>query len=126
MIPYSLATVSLSILTYLLLVLMGSTCLSEAFRGQQVLLNHAKQKRKGGSFLSPGTKEKRKAESKKLALIFFEMFPLAIICFFEMFPLAIILLKSSMCCGTFVEAPPTLRTQERTRTTCSNLPGLSM
>ena len=81
MIPYSLATVSLSILTYLLLVLMGSTCLSEAFLGQQVLLNHAKQKRKGGSFLSPGTKEKRKAESKKRALIFFEMFPLAIICF---------------------------------------------
>ena len=68
LIPCCLVTVCLSILPYLLLVLMGSTCLSEAFRGQQVLINHARQKRKGGSFLSPCTKEKRKAESKKLAL----------------------------------------------------------
>ena len=81
MIPYSLATVSLSILTYLLLVLMGSTCLSEAFRGQQVLLNHAKQKRKGVPFFHPAQKRNAKQNQRNLPYFFFEMFPLAIICF---------------------------------------------
>ena len=42
-------------------------CGSEAHRGHQVLLNHAKNKRKGVIFLSPATKEKQKVAREKLA-----------------------------------------------------------
>lgn len=41
--------------------------LSEAFRGHQVLINHAKNKRKGNSFLSPSAKAARNAEKKTLS-----------------------------------------------------------
>ena len=33
---------------------------SEAFRGHQILLNHAKNKRKGNTFFSPASREKLK------------------------------------------------------------------
>lgn len=39
---------------------------SEAFRGHQILLNHAKQKRKGCTFLSPASKLARKQDKQTL------------------------------------------------------------
>ena len=41
---------------------------SEAFRGHQILLNHAKQKRKGNTFLSPSSKSHQKELQKRLIL----------------------------------------------------------
>ena len=40
--------------------------LSEAHRGHQILINHAKNKRKGVEFESPSSKEERMAERKTL------------------------------------------------------------
>lgn len=42
--------------------------MQQAHRGHQVLLNHAKNKRKGVTFLSPATKEKQKVAREKLLL----------------------------------------------------------
>lgn len=55
---------------------------SEAFRGHQILLNHAKQKRKGCTFLSPASKLARKQDKQTLEPLITMFFTP---CFFRQF-----------------------------------------